>query len=66
MPILTTFDEEVENAFFEVISPSCSQERMQRARLKASLPAPWFFDPEGRDESRHRSLEESDSRLEER
>jgi len=43
MPILSTFDEHVETTFLHLLAPSgfeCSQERMDRAKLKASLPTP--------------------------
>lgn len=43
LPALTQFDLEVEKTFFEIISPSvtaCSYERLERAKLKASLPSP--------------------------
>ena len=42
IPALAKFDEEVESAFFEIMGlTTCSQERYDRARLKASLPAPF-------------------------
>ena len=44
IPLLSEFDSEVENVFFEVISPTfnnCSNQRFDRARLKASLPVPF-------------------------
>jgi hypothetical protein len=38
------YDQQVENTFFDIISPTgpieCSQERMTRSKLKASLPTP--------------------------
>jgi len=43
LPFLAAFDTEVEQTFFEIISPSlfsCSKERIDRARLKVSLPSP--------------------------
>lgn len=43
LPAMATFDEHVESAFLHLLAPSgfeCSQERMCRARLKASLPSP--------------------------
>ena len=43
MPVLRTFDEHVETTFLHLLAPSgfeCSQERMDRAKLKASLPSP--------------------------
>jgi hypothetical protein len=43
LPFLHDFDSVVEQTFFEIISPTaftCSQERMDRAKLKASLPSP--------------------------
>jgi hypothetical protein len=43
LPFLADFDSEVEKTFFEIISPTpivCSQERMDRALLKATLPSP--------------------------
>lgn len=40
-PILEKFDEFIDSAFFGILSPShCSAERMSRAKLRASLPAP--------------------------
>lgn len=44
VPLLQTFDSHVEQCFFSIISPggfSCAQDRMERARLKASLPSPF-------------------------
>jgi hypothetical protein len=43
LPLMTLFDSEVEKTFFEIISSApitCSRERFERARLKASLPSP--------------------------
>ena len=43
MPILHTFDQHVEATFLHLLAPSgfeCSRERMDRAKLKASLPTP--------------------------
>ena len=43
LPFLQIFDTEVERTFFSVVSPSdnsCSADRLERARLKASLPTP--------------------------
>src|SRR6185312_2192646 len=43
LPFLADFDAEVEQTFFEIISPtlfSCSKERIDRAKLKVSLPSP--------------------------
>jgi hypothetical protein len=42
-PFLAAYDAEVEQTFFEIISPSlfsCSKERLDRAKLKVSLPSP--------------------------
>ena len=47
MPLLSEFDSEVENVFFEIVSPTfnnCSTQRFDRARLKASLPVPFGCD----------------------
>ena len=44
LPLLSKFDSEVEKTFFEIISSTvivCSRERLERARLKASLPSPF-------------------------
>ena len=41
LPLLARFDQDVETAFFEILGcTTCSSERFNRARLKASLPAP--------------------------
>ena len=42
-PALRAFDNLIESAFFEILSPSaiqCSQDRMHRATLKVHLPSP--------------------------
>ena len=44
LPELTRFDKHVESTFFRIIAPTgieCSQERCDRAKLKASLPTPF-------------------------
>jgi hypothetical protein len=44
IPELITYDQHVEHTFFSIISPTgteCSQARLDRARLKASLPTPF-------------------------
>lgn len=43
LPMLRIFDEHVESTFLHLLNPvgfECSQERMERAKLKASLPSP--------------------------
>ena len=44
IPEITLFDQQVESLFFSVIAPdaiTCSQDRIERARLRASLPSPF-------------------------
>ena len=44
LPVMGTFDDHVESTFMHLLAPSgfdCSQERMDRAKLKASLPVPF-------------------------
>ena len=44
LPMLSTFDEHVESTFIHLLAPSgfdCSRDRMDRAKLKASLPVPF-------------------------
>ncbi len=44
LPFLADFDTEIEHTFLEILSPTpfvCSRERLDRARLKASLPSPF-------------------------
>jgi hypothetical protein len=44
VPSLQAFDKKVEDLFFSIISPGgfiCSRDRLERARLKASLPSPF-------------------------
>jgi hypothetical protein len=43
LPVLSTFDEHVQATFLHVLAPAgfeCSEDRMERAKLKASLPFP--------------------------
>ena len=43
LPVLATFDKYVESTFLHLLCPTgfeCSAERMERAKLKASLPSP--------------------------